>query len=389
MSFYQQQPGDVFTVSLDLNQLLDVVPSMVPDYPKVTLRESQYVLNTVVGVESPSGVYTASITVPSVLDLEGRDFKLLELRWELLDAAGDRWQFSHQVQVLAPTDREQLQQDVITDGSSTTISALLPMSFSVGDTTTAKVFKGNTQVGTDLTGTILDLGESSRVDFDTSTLPADVFVPMLSGYTLHISGTRGGRPYSQYLRMYKVTPAVMNAASQLEKMLHKSRIEQTIPSLKYTEADLLLYLQRGLDLFNAYPPALTDFTGLNMQGAIQHGWMLCSMIQAVTAQLIAEGEMSFDFQGQAVQLNVDRTPALNDAISRWEAALESQVRPLKQLLGKNGITGGDGDISNGALGRGNAIALGVVGDHNMINYFQRGYSGPNNGRLLRRFGGGY
>lgn len=389
MSFYQQQPGDTFTATLDLNQLLPALPTMVPNYPKATLREGQFLLHSVDGMESPTGVYTAGITIPDALDLEGKDFKLLELRWELLDASGQKWQFSHQVQVLAPTDREQLQQDVITDGSSAQISALLPMSLTVGDTASATVFKGNVQVGTALAGTVTNLGETSRVDFDTSTLPADQFIPMLSAYTLLISGTKSSRPYSQYLRLYKVTPSVMNVASQIEKMLHKSRIEQTIPSLKYTEADLLLYLQRGLDQFNAYPPALTNFTGLNMQGAIQHGWILCSSIQAVTAQLMAEGELSFDFQGQAVQLNVDRTPQLESAIGRWESALETQVRPLKQLLAKDGITGGDGDVSNGALGRGNAMAIGVVGDHNMINYGRRGSNGTNNGRLLRRFGMGW
>lgn len=389
MSFYQQQPGDTFTPVLDLNQLLDSLPTLAPNYPKVSLYEGGFILGTSVAAESPAGVYSAGITIPDSLDMEDRDFKLLELRWELLDDSGQKWQFSHQVQVLSTTDREELQQDIITDGGSTLVSVMLGMSLTTGDTAEAVLFRGNDQIGPSMSGAITDLGESSRVDFNTSTLPAADYVTTLNAYTLRVSGLRSGRPYTQYFRMYNVTPAVMNAARQVEQLLHKSRIEQTIASLKYTDADLMLYLQRGLAMFNAYPPALTNFTGLNMQGAIQHGWVVCTMVFALGAQVLAEGEMSFDFQGQSVQLNVDRTPQLETAIGRWEAALETQVRPLKQLLAKDGITGGDGDVSNGALGRGNAIALGVVGDHHMINFARRGHMGTNNGRLLRRFGAGY
>lgn len=389
MSFYQQQLGDTFTATLDLNALLDTLPNMAATYPKVSLHEGQYILGTATGTEAPAGVYTTAITVPDALDMEGRDFKLLELRWVLLDTSGQKWQYSQQVQVIAPVDRDELQQDVIIDGSTTEVSVLLNMSLGVGDTANAKLFRGNLQVGDELTGTFTDLGESTRVTFDTSSLPAADFVTSLSAYNFNVYGSKGGRPYSQYLRLYNVTPSVLGASRMVEQLLHKSRIEQTIASLKYTPADLLLYLQRGLDMFNAYPPALTDFTGLNMQGAIQHGWVLCTMIFAAGAQILAEGELSFDFQGQAVQLNVDRTPQLESAIGRWEAALETQIRPLKQLLAKNGITGGDGDVSNGQLGRGRAIALGVIGDHNMLNLAQRGFGSPNNGRLLRRYGFGW
>lgn len=387
MSLHQVEIGDSLESIIDFNDTIDPLPVFASGFPRADLYEGKWLISSQLGVQSatlPPGNYSAVFVIPQTIDMEGRDFKTLTLKWLVEDVAGRSWTVTEPVQVLPAQDREALQQDVVTDGSQPLVSVMLDLSLKPGDIANVHVFNGNTPVGGALAGTFNDLGESTRVDFNTSSLPDEEYIVSLAPYNVSVSGLAGGRPYVRYYRLYRVNPSIMGVMRQIEQLLHKSKIEQTIASLKYTEADLLMYMQRGLDMFNAYAPILTMFTGRNMQGAIQHGWVICTMIFALGAQVLAEGELAFDFSGQAVTLNVDRTPSLEAAIGRWEAMLESQVRPLKNLLAKAGIVGGDGELSG--TSRGDALAVGVVGDHPSINFYRRGLGGLNNSRFIRRYG---
>lgn len=150
-------------------------------------------------------------------------------------------------------------------------------------------------------------------------------------------------------KVWAVTPSVLSAASQLEDFINKARATNVIPELAYTQADLIQYLHRGLGMFNGFGPQLTSFTGMNMKGMILDGWLQCSQYYALASQLQAEGQMAFDFSGQAVSLNVDRTPSIESALGRVESMLQSQIKPMKQLLAKNGVTGGDGSAGGGMI----------------------------------------
>lgn len=165
-------------------------------------------------------------------------------------------------------------------------------------------------------------------------------------------------PKTFTFKVWAVTPSILVAASQLEDFINKARAKNVIPELDYTQADLIQYLHRGLALFNSYPPQLTTFTGMNMQGMILDGWLQCAAYYALCAQLQAEGQMAFDFSGQAVSLNVDRTPSIESALGRIEAALE-RIRGTKQLLAKNGINSGDGSAGGKPIN--GATHLGTLG----------------------------
>ena len=150
----------------------------------------------------------------------------------------------------------------------------------------------------------------------------------------------------------------MLTMSQLEDYLNKSRIENIIPELRYTTGDLVGYMERGLNIFNmiAHP---TYFNGLNMQGVMLDAHLLCSSYYALSAQLLAEGSLAFDFSGQGVSLNVDRTPQLEAALGRMEGLLDSRITPLKKELYKNGFLSGDGSF--GAQNMNNPYAKGTLG----------------------------
>lgn len=159
--------------------------------------------------------------------------------------------------------------------------------------------------------------------------------------------TRTGR--SDTLGFWAVTPQILTTTRMIEDFINKARLQNVIPELEYTQADLIQYAFRGLNLFNQRPPALTSFTGMNMQGILLESHVICSCYYALAAQLQAEGALAFDFGGQAVSFNVDRSPAIEAALGRIEGQIENQVAQTKRLLGKKGIFGGDGSIGGGHI----------------------------------------
>jgi hypothetical protein len=162
--------------------------------------------------------------------------------------------------------------------------------------------------------------------------------------------------------MFAITPQIMLGMATLEDFLNKSRIENVIPELQYTPGDLVGYLERGLYMFNTLGNYPTYFTGLNMQGVLFDAWITCASYYALGAQIMAEGSLAFDFSGQGVSLNIDRTPSLEGALGRIESAMDSRVVPLKKQLSKQGVVGGDGSI-----GKGNMNKPSNIGTLGMIN----------------------
>lgn len=165
--------------------------------------------------------------------------------------------------------------------------------------------------------------------------------------------------------IWVITPSIAAALTELRMALQKSRLQNVIRALDYTDNDLLFYLQQGLALFNSFPPAITSFTGLNMQNAIRSHWLYASQVYAMMAQYMAENDLNFDLSGQQVSLNIDRKSGIDSTLSRLQEMLNSNLRPFKQLLVKSGVTGGDGNSSGQSSGR--SIGTISVGNHPLLN----------------------
>jgi hypothetical protein len=200
----------------------------------------------------------------------------------------------------------------------------------------------------------------TSVNKTTFTLPATVGQAKLEPVLLIVELTQPGQtmPQNFSFKVWPITPQMLIAVSQIEDFINKARLENVIPELEYTQADILQYLKRGLDLFNSLPPQLTAFTGTNMQGNIADSWLTCASYYALASQLQAEGALAFDFSGQTVNLNIDRTPAIESALGRVEAAIDNIVKPFKKLLAKAGVLGGDGSVGGGFIN--GSTALGTL-----------------------------
>ena len=161
--------------------------------------------------------------------------------------------------------------------------------------------------------------------------------------------------------VWPITPQIAAATTLLEQQINKANYQNIIPELEYTMPDLVLYLFRGLALFNQLPPRNTDFHGTNMQGTLLDVWITCSSYYALSAQLGAEGAMAFDFSGQSINLNIDRSPSLEAMLGRIEQQINDQVKEYKKILAKAGQFSGDGSIGGQYLTAGrNSGALAIT-----------------------------
>jgi len=195
-------------------------------------------------------------------------------------------------------------------------------------------------------------------------MPAIVGTPQMFPLTMLVehTPTRTIATTTLSYKVWAVTPQILMAARQLEDFINRARISNIIPELEYTQSDLMEYLSRGLNFFNSLQPNITSFTGTNMQGTLMDSWLTCSCIYALGSQIQAEGALAFDFGGQTVSLNVDRTPALESALGRIDAQIESVVKPFKKLLGRAGVLSGDGSAGGGFID--SSRAIGILGVSN-------------------------
>lgn len=330
-----------------------VIPK--PGYPKVKLVDkTKAILSSTVGAPSTTpGEWNANIPIPTMGVEERQELRVI---WILKDTLNYLYKVTDTVLVEPKTDYRF--SDIVSFVDDPTFNVVLPMHFGAGDQGRYQIYQGNDAV-LPSHGDLSVVPAIQSMDKTTFTIVHPVETPSLVASLLKVDITpNSGDPRSFNYKLWTVTPSIMLGATHLEDFLNKSRIENVIPELRYNTSDLLGYLERGLYLFNTLGQP-TYFTGTNMKGVLFDCWLTCSCYYAISAQLLAEGSLAFDFSGQGISLNVDRTPQLDSAIGRIESALNDRIVPFKAKMVKQGIRGGDGAVGAGNLN--NPANHGVVG----------------------------
>jgi hypothetical protein len=277
-----------------------------------------------------------------------------------MSVEGDKFQSYDNILVDPKADRRD--SEIVLLQGEETAEFTLPFKYVAAMNGSYRIYSQNN----DVLAQAVPLSDSSvSIDagYDRSAviIPAAPLEPSLAARLLVMKCKVNGRTKTYSYKYWCITPQVALAASMIEDFLNKSRIENVIPELEYTDGDIVSYLERGLYMFNM-TGIPTAYTGLNMQGAILDCWVTCSSYWALASQLIAEGSLAFDFSGQGVSLNVDRTPQLDSALGRIESRIQDTVLPLKKQMAAQGYLAGDG--SAGATSMHNPYSMGVL---SMIN----------------------
>lgn len=154
--------------------------------------------------------------------------------------------------------------------------------------------------------------------------------------------TEDGETIPEYHFIYVVNTRILMFMNDLKRFVDKARNEDINPNLRYTDIDLAHYVLQGMAKLNFYPPQLTNWSITTLPHNFNVALTYCAAWEALNAQLLAEGQSAFDFSGQSVSLNVDRTPALEAAIGRIESWLEANVKPAKKIFARMGGGSGSG-----------------------------------------------
>lgn len=330
-----------------------------PGYPQVRLldKDKNLLSSMIASPSAMPGEWTANISIPNLALTVKTEFRLI---WRFLTSSGEKIKQSDLV-IIEPKI-ESRASDIVTVFGDQKFALTIPKYIADTDEATYQIYGSNVQLLTE-PATLNDstLQKQNAIDRTSFMIPMVVPAASLQAYLVRVDHTPAGignkRTYTY--KLWAVTPQIMMAMSFLEDYLNKSKVEQVIPELQYTDGDLINYLQRGLNLFNMIGSESTAFTGTNMQGVLFDAWLTCSCYYALGAQLMAEGSLAFDFSGQGVSLGVDRTPQLEGALGRVESQIEARIIPLKKSLFKQGVTSGDGSVGRGLMH--NSSNIGTLG----------------------------
>lgn len=308
-----------------------------------------------------AGEWQVDFTFPNMNLVDEIDLKLL---WEMTDEGCNRVTYEKNIILLPATDKRYGDIVCIHRNSGTAFTFVLEATVQPTDSVKMDVTLNNESLIEDLdlmtdpnvTRTITKTRAVFEVQLDTTRE-----VLRLQPVSIVVFHTDQRMiPKIHQSNLWVVTNQVMVAVGMLQKAIDKAKLENVIPELEYTVPDYVMGLYRGLQMFNSYPPQVTSIRGTNMQGILLHLWIICSSLEILKSQTLAEGASAFDFSGQSVNLNVDRTPSLEAAIGRLEAQIESEVKPYKKLLGKASIIDNDGSIGSTNLASAIASNFGIT-----------------------------
>lgn len=358
MSVYNGIDGSVLTVVKTFLDDDDAALMAAAGYPQVRLRDSEKNLLSQV-VASPTAVpgeWTANVAVPNLGLLDKTEFRL---KWLFKTSRGEKIVETDAV-ILEPKHDNRISDIVTMFGEPNgLISFVLPLYIGREDKARYQIFTDNVPAlaePEDLNDT--KFKKTTTVDRTHFMVPLTVPHASLRASLLMAKVTPNGSLQEKTFtyKLWAITPQIALGMSFLEDFLDKARVSNVIPELRYNDGDLILYLERGLNLFNMVQQP-TYFNGTNMQGVIFDAWLTCASYYALGSQLLAEGSLAFDFSGQGISFNVDRTPQLEAALGRVESTINDRVVPVKKYLLKNNITSGDGSIGSKNMNNPNAFGI--------------------------------
>jgi hypothetical protein len=139
-----------------------------------------------------------------------------------------------------------------------------------------------------------------------------------------------------------VNTSILGAVREVQNFINRAYTDSGFqPGTTFKTEDVMEYLRYGRDKFNASDKP-TQFTMLNATGPFKHFWVTYSSAAACRAQYLNEGMKAFNYSGQEVQLDVDRSTFWDQMASNLEQSADNQIKVFKDNLTRRGTFSGDG-----------------------------------------------
>ena len=341
--------GSTTTISTEILDEFDAPVVPKPGYPKVALldKDKSVIAQFSAQPGASVGTWESAVALPLLGVERPTEYRV---RWRCMSHTGEKFQVFDTIIVEPKAERRD--SEIVVMEADTAAEFVLPLRYTADMAGTYQIFRNNERVmlaPVELSHADVKLDAGlDRTLVSVPTVPVEQLPPALFANLLSVRLSVRGRPKTFSYKYWCITPQIALAMTMVEDFLNKSRIENVIPELSYTDGDIVGYLERGLNLFNTIG-VTTNFTGTNMQGPLLDNWLICCFYWAIGSQLLAEGSLAFDFSGQGISLNVDRTPQLDSALGRIEARIQDTVLPFKKQLGSQGILGGSGAAGSSNL----------------------------------------
>lgn len=145
-----------------------------------------------------------------------------------------------------------------------------------------------------------------------------------------ITSTVADIPNTVVQKIQVVYFPVLVKISQLRMLIDKVQ-KQTGRLHAYEDADIIGYLTEGLKLINSIFP-ITGYTEVNTPDSLDFYWTIAAAWYGLNAQYLLEADTAFNFSGQTVTLDADRTGYLDTEIARLWDLLSTQLPKLKMKL---------------------------------------------------------
>lgn len=147
-------------------------------------------------------------------------------------------------------------------------------------------------------------------------------------------------------QLFIVNASILRCVKAIESVVAKAKTTLTgFQDELFTVPVIVGLLARGRDYFNGAGGVITTFDMTNSQSMIREFFLRYTEVALLQAQYLLEGEKAFNFSGQAISLDIDRSQYYQTLADTLKSSLDNDVKPLKQNLIKKGISGGDGSLS--------------------------------------------
>ena len=171
------------------------------------------------------------------------------------------------------------------------------------------------------------------------------------GYVYYYNIPAGTLDYNtDYLAIWDVTETVTSVPTTVIQKIHVvyfnllvkiPQVRMLIDKIQkrqgrvhaYEDADIVEYLNQGIKLVNSIFP-YTNYSVINLPDALDFYWTMAAAWYGLNAQYMLEAETSFNFSGQTVTLDVDRTGFIESELGRLWDLLNEHLPKIKTFLAR-------------------------------------------------------
>lgn len=328
----------------DIAGSIPVTPIDISAYPSYSVYDvSGVVVQSGVGQpEAQPGQYKAMWLVPKDAPLSS-DTSRWSIQWIMVDQDQRQYNFSQEFDV----------NDVIISAAETREQKYITLS-NEDTRVSLRLGKGALDIGVSVylngnlsTPVVSDVvvgsgGIQTAVDGDSLVYYYDVLASQFNPTGIPGSGVQFYSviwkyrynvtdPYMfVYQSLSSIPPSVLEEITSVRMLIDK--FQKRLGTVQaYEDSDILEYLARGNELVNSvYPTTYYGFGFLPGNLLVFH--VLYAAMYGLNAQQLLENDLAFDFTGQSVTLNMDRTSVIGDVIGRWEEFIRNNLPPAKMSL---------------------------------------------------------